>query len=94
MGLERPNVLGVSFGGTLALELAARHPQRLDTLTVQGAGAQFERSLLQQVAGLILSRYPLPSKQSVRQSILQSFVRQQAAAGAVVPVCNPPMLAD
>jgi pimeloyl-ACP methyl ester carboxylesterase len=61
MGLERPNVLGVSFGGTLALELAARHPLRLNTLTVQGAGAQFERSLLQQVAGLILSRYPLPS---------------------------------
>ncbi len=61
MGLERPNVLGVSFGGTLALELAARHPLRLDTLTVQGASAQFERSLLQQVAGLILSRYPLPS---------------------------------
>jgi len=60
MGLERPNVLGVSFGGTLALELAARHPLRLNTLTVQGAGAQFERSLLQQVAGLILSRYPLP----------------------------------
>src|SRR5712692_10604664 len=35
MGLESPNVLGVSFGGTLALELAARYPHRLNTLTVQ-----------------------------------------------------------
>jgi 3-oxoadipate enol-lactonase len=61
MGLESPNILGVSFGGTLALEMAARHPNRLNTLTVQGAGARFERGLLQQVAGLILSRYPLPS---------------------------------
>src|SRR5438067_3316295 len=61
MGLECPNVLGVSFGGTLALELAARHPHRLHTLTVQGAGSRFERGLLQQVAGLILARYPLPA---------------------------------
>jgi pimeloyl-ACP methyl ester carboxylesterase len=61
MSCESPNVLGVSFGGTLALELAARYPSRLNTLIVQGAGARFERGLLQQVAGLILARYPLPS---------------------------------
>lgn len=61
MGLECPNVLGVSFGGTLALELAARYPRRLNTLTVQGTGARFERGLLQEIAGLILARYPLPA---------------------------------
>jgi len=60
-GLERPAVLGVSFGGVLALELAVRRPHRLRALVIQGAGAQFERGLLQQVAGLVLSRYPLPS---------------------------------
>jgi pimeloyl-ACP methyl ester carboxylesterase len=60
-GLERPAVLGVSFGGVLALELAARHPHRLRALAVQGVGARFERGLLQQVASLILSRYPLPA---------------------------------
>jgi pimeloyl-ACP methyl ester carboxylesterase len=60
-GLESPPVLGVSFGGVLALELAARHPHRLEALVVQGAGARFERGLLQQVAGLVLSRYPLPA---------------------------------
>jgi len=60
-GLERPALLGVSFGGVLALELAARHPLRLQALVVQGAGARFESGLLQQVAGLVLSRYPLPT---------------------------------
>lgn len=60
-GLERPPVLGVSFGGVLALELAMRWPNRTSALITQGVGARFERGLLQQVAGWILSRYPLPS---------------------------------
>jgi pimeloyl-ACP methyl ester carboxylesterase len=60
-GLERPPVFGVSFGGVLALELAARYPHRLGALALQGTGACFERGLLQQVAGLILARFPLPS---------------------------------
>jgi 3-oxoadipate enol-lactonase len=60
-GLERPAMLGVSFGGVLATELAARYPVRLSSLTLQGVGARFERGLLQQVASIVLSRYPLPS---------------------------------
>jgi len=59
--LEAPFLMGVSFGGVLALEFASRFPFRLRRLVVQGAGARFERGLLQQVAGLILSRYPLPN---------------------------------
>ena len=58
--LESPAVLGVSFGGVLALEFAARFPHRLRGLVIQGAGARFEQGLLQQVAGMVLSRYPLP----------------------------------
>jgi pimeloyl-ACP methyl ester carboxylesterase len=58
--LERPAVMGVSFGGVLALEFAARCPSRLSALMVQGVGARFERGLIQQVAGLVLERYPLP----------------------------------
>jgi len=61
MGLECPAVMGVSFGGILALELAARHPSRLRRLVVQGAGSRFEKSFLQQVAGQVLSCFPLPS---------------------------------
>jgi pimeloyl-ACP methyl ester carboxylesterase len=60
-GLETPAVMGVSFGGVLALEFAARYPHRLSSLIVQGAGARFEPGLLQQVASVVLSRYPLPA---------------------------------
>jgi pimeloyl-ACP methyl ester carboxylesterase len=59
--LERPALFGVSFGGLLGLEFAARYPQRLSQLVVQGVGARFEKGLLQRVAGLVLSRYPLPA---------------------------------
>jgi pimeloyl-ACP methyl ester carboxylesterase len=59
--LERPAVLGLSFGGVLALEFAARFPNCLRAVAVQGVGARFERGLLQIVAGLVLSRYPLPT---------------------------------
>jgi pimeloyl-ACP methyl ester carboxylesterase len=58
--LEQPILCGVSFGGVLALEFAARFPRRLRSLVVQGVGARFERTLLQQVAGFVLSRYPFP----------------------------------
>jgi 3-oxoadipate enol-lactonase len=60
-GLECPAVMGVSFGGILALELAARRPHRLRSLILQGAGARFERGLLQQVASTVLARFPLPT---------------------------------
>jgi pimeloyl-ACP methyl ester carboxylesterase len=60
-GLEAPPLMGVSFGGVLALEFAARRPRGLSSLIVQGAGARFERGLLQQVAGTVLARYPLPA---------------------------------
>lgn len=58
--LESPTVFGVSFGGVLALEMAARFPYRLQSLGVQGVGARFERGLLQRVASMVLSDYPLP----------------------------------
>jgi pimeloyl-ACP methyl ester carboxylesterase len=59
--LESPPVLGVSFGGLLALEFAARYPHRLSSVIVQGAGARFEPGLLQKIASIVLSRYPLPA---------------------------------
>jgi pimeloyl-ACP methyl ester carboxylesterase len=58
--LERPAVLGVSFGGLLALELAARQPGRLRALAVQGAGARWDARLLCQVVSRLLSGCPLP----------------------------------
>jgi aminoacrylate hydrolase len=59
--LEQPIVVGVSFGGVISLEYAARFPNRLQALVVQGSGSRFESGLLQQVASVVLSQYPLPS---------------------------------
>ena len=79
-GLESPPVMGVSFGGILALELAARWPRRLQALAVQGTGARLEKGLFQQIASLVLTRYPLPvDNPFVNQFFHLLFGRRQAA---------------
>lgn len=60
LALETPTLLGVSFGGAIALEFAARYPGRLGKLIVQGAGCRFLPGLLQQIANTVLNRFPLP----------------------------------
>jgi 3-oxoadipate enol-lactonase len=60
-GLERPVVCGVSFGGVLALEYAARYPHHVEAVGVQGVGVRYERGLVQRIASLVLSGYPLPT---------------------------------
>jgi len=43
LGLERAHVIGNSFGGALALSLAANHPERVDRLVLMGAvGVPFD----------------------------------------------------
>jgi pimeloyl-ACP methyl ester carboxylesterase len=59
--LESPTVMGVSFGGVLALEFAARFPHRLQQLIVQGTGAHYENGVVPRIARAVLSRFPLPS---------------------------------
>jgi pimeloyl-ACP methyl ester carboxylesterase len=59
--LEKPTIIGLSFGGIIALKYAIRHPYRLDRLIVQGVGARYELGLIQQIASTVLSRFPLPS---------------------------------
>ena len=61
LGLERPTVFGVSFGGAVALELAAEHPGLVGSLVVQGAEARFRRSLGSEIALQTLERFPLPA---------------------------------
>lgn len=59
--LERPGILGVSFGAALALEFVARHPNRVSFLAVQGAAAQFRAGIFSEVARQVLDRFPLPA---------------------------------
>jgi pimeloyl-ACP methyl ester carboxylesterase len=37
LGIERASVVGNSFGGAIALRIAAQHPQRLDRLVLMGS---------------------------------------------------------
>jgi pimeloyl-ACP methyl ester carboxylesterase len=59
--LESPTIMGLSFGGIIALKFAIRYPHRLDRLIVQGVGARYERGLIHQIASTVLSRFPLPA---------------------------------
>jgi len=61
LGLERPTVLGVSFGGAVALELAAGHATKLGALIVQGAEARFRSTKAATIARRVLERFPIPS---------------------------------
>jgi 3-oxoadipate enol-lactonase len=61
LGLERPAVFGVSFGGAIALELAVEQPQRLGALVLQGVEARFRASLGATIARRVLERFPLPT---------------------------------
>jgi pimeloyl-ACP methyl ester carboxylesterase len=60
LGLERPLVVGISFGGVVALSCAARFPDLFAAIGVQGVGLRFESGLVQRVASLVLANYPLP----------------------------------
>jgi 3-oxoadipate enol-lactonase len=61
LGLERPAVLGVSFGGAVALEMALEHPQALSSLTLIGVEARFRTTLGATIARRVLERFPLPT---------------------------------
>lgn len=60
-GLERPGLVGASFGGAIALDFATRMSSRLSFLAVQGASSKFELGLFGDVARKVLDRLPLSS---------------------------------
>ncbi len=59
--LERPAVMGVSFGGAVALELAVTEPGSLGRLILQGAEARFQAGVGVRVVQHVLERFPLPT---------------------------------
>jgi pimeloyl-ACP methyl ester carboxylesterase len=61
LGLDHPSVMGVSFGGAVALELAVAFPDRIDSLIVHGAEAKFRTSIGSLIARRALERFPLPT---------------------------------
>ncbi len=61
LGLERPTVFGVSFGGAVALEFATERPAKLGRLILSGVESRFRASIGSTVARRVLERFPLPS---------------------------------
>lgn len=60
LGLERPTVFGVSFGGAVALEFAVDEPHRVGKLVLTGVEARFRTTLASTIARRVLERFPLP----------------------------------
>lgn len=88
LGVERAHVAGLSFGGTLALALAERHPGRVRSLVLLSAYAGWGGSLApEEVArrldqALELSRLP---PERVLAQLLPSMFRPGTAADDVAP---------
>jgi 3-oxoadipate enol-lactonase len=61
LGLERPALMGVSYGGAVALEMAIEAPGRFHRLALFGAEAQFGRKWAATIARRALERFPMPS---------------------------------
>jgi 3-oxoadipate enol-lactonase len=60
LGLERPTLFGVSFGGAVALEFAVDEPHRVGRLILSGVESRFRSTLASVVARRVLERFPLP----------------------------------
>jgi pimeloyl-ACP methyl ester carboxylesterase len=57
--LEKPALMGVSFGAAVALEVAIANPNRISELIVQGAAGRFRSGVFVDVAKAVLGRLPL-----------------------------------
>ncbi len=60
LGLERPTVFGVSFGGAVALEFAVEEPHRVGRLILSGVESRFRVTMASTIARRVLERFPLP----------------------------------
>jgi pimeloyl-ACP methyl ester carboxylesterase len=83
IGVERPHVLGLSWGSTLALELYRRHPQVPASLVLVGAYAGWAGSLPEEVVAerlaKILSEVDRPPEEWAA-SYIPGFVTDAAPA--------------
>jgi 3-oxoadipate enol-lactonase len=77
--LERPTVVGVSFGSAVTLECALRHPQKFGRLALHGVEARFRNRLGGHIARLALEEFPLPHDNPFfNQFFRMLFARREA----------------
>ncbi|MSR30056.1 MAG: alpha/beta hydrolase [Gemmataceae bacterium] len=84
LGLEKPPLVGFSFGGTLALHYSNRFPSKTGPLILQGTGSRFERGILHRLAGLILAHYQLPHENPLVNQFFRLFLGGSKASALAV----------
>ena len=82
--LERPVVLGVSFGTAVALEFAISQAGRVGSLVLQGADTRFRASLVNSVGKELLSRVPLPHDSPFVNQFFRLFFSRMEQPGTLV----------
>jgi pimeloyl-ACP methyl ester carboxylesterase len=81
LGLDRPHLVGNSFGGALALELAVRHPSIPASLVVNGGSAGWSGSFPPEVVAERL-RHSLEALDLPAEEVVSRWVPQFVTASA------------
>jgi pimeloyl-ACP methyl ester carboxylesterase len=84
MGLSSPAVMGVSFGGAIALEFAVQYPDSLGALLINGGDARFRTTIASSIARRVLERYPLPSNSPFVNQFFHLLYGKKPEPGPVV----------
>ncbi len=80
IGLERADFLAISMGGRIAIEIALRHPERVDRLVLVSTAARVIRSRRRWLLMSVLPR--LPWFRGRYPQPYRAFARQRDASGA------------
>lgn len=75
LGIEKPELMGVSFGGAVAFDFATRWPRRIESLVVQGASPAHQNRVFDGLAKKVLDRVMLSDK----SPFLDQFFRMLTA---------------
>ncbi len=84
LGLECSSVLGVSFGGAIALQAAVDFPHRVTGLVVSGAEERFRSTLGSKIARRVLERFPLPADSLFVNQFLNLLYAKRPEPGPLV----------
>ena len=84
LGLSAPAVMGVSFGGAVALQFAIEYPDDLSALMVYGADSRFRTSMASTIARRVLERYPLPKDSPFVNQFFHLLYGRKPEPGPVV----------
>jgi len=88
MGLSAPAVMGVSFGGAIALEFAVQYPQSLGALLINGGDARFRTTIASAIARRVLERFPLPSNSPFVNQFFHLLYGKKPEPGPIVDFVN------